>query len=197
MSVPGQDPRRRNRATLILLAGVVAGMVGLSYASVPLYRAFCQLTGIGGTTQRADRVPGPVVADRPIKVRFDANVNTVLPWRFEPVVNQVTVRPGEQMLVYYRATNVSDKPTTGTATFNVSPPSAGSFFVKIECFCFTEQTLGPNESVEMPVMFFVDPSIATDRRGNGLSTITLSYTFYATPTADVPRSAARPAKPAG
>ncbi|MFO1189472.1 MAG: cytochrome c oxidase assembly protein [Alphaproteobacteria bacterium] len=190
-------PRRRNIVTAVILTSVVAGMVGLSYAAVPLYRAFCQLTGIGGTTQRAARAPDTVVADRPVRVRFDANVNAALPWHFEPVERVVTVKPGEQTLVFYRATNRSDRPTTGTATFNVTPPTAGLFFTKIECFCFTEQTLGPNQTVEMPVLFFVDPAIVSDRRGRDVTTITLSYTFFPSPPAVAPRSAARPAKPAG
>lgn len=197
MSGAGKDPGRRNRATSFILAGVVAGMVGLSYASVPLYRAFCQITGIGGTTQRAASAPDAIIAERQIKVRFDANVNGALPWRFEPVEREVVVRPGEQVLVFYRATNRSDHPTTGTATFNVTPTTAGAFFAKIDCFCFSAQTLAPHESVEMPVLFFVDPSIATDRHGRGINTITLSYTFFVSPTAAAPRSAGRADKPAG
>jgi cytochrome c oxidase assembly protein subunit 11 len=191
-----RNPVRRNRATSLVLAGVVVGMAGLSYAAVPLYRAFCQLTGVGGTTQRAESAPGRVVEDRLVKVRFDANVNGALPWRFEPVEREIAVKPGEQTLVFYRATNRSNRPTSGTATFNVTPTTAGVFFSKIECFCFTEQTLAPNQSVEMPVLFFVDPAVATDRHGRGITTITLSYTFFPAPESGATRSAGRPIKPA-
>jgi len=193
----GIGARPRNRTTSIILVAVVAGMVGLSYAAVPLYRAFCQVTGFGGTTQRAEKAPETVITDRKVKVRFDANVNSSLPWRFEPLEREILVRPGEQILAFYRATNRSDRPTTGAATFNVTPMTAGQFFAKVDCFCFTEQTLGPNETVEMPVLFFVDPTIATDRHGRGITTITLSYTFFASVPADASRETARPAKPAG
>jgi cytochrome c oxidase assembly protein subunit 11 len=135
------------------------------------------VTGFGGTTQRAEAVAGPVL-DRMMKVRFDGNVGNGLPWDFKPVERQIELKIGEQAQGTYRATNLSDRPTTGTATFNVSPSLAGAYFVKIECFCFTEQTLQPGESVDMPVMFYIDPDIVDDSDVAKLRTITLSYTFY-------------------
>jgi len=167
----------RRRGTAIACVALVAGMVAMSFAAVPLYRLFCQVTGFGGTTQRAEAVAGPVL-DRVMAVRFDANVGAGLPWDFRPVDRQVELKVGEQGQAVYRATNRSDRPTTGTATFNVSPPLAGAYFVKIECFCFTEQTLAPGQSVDMPVVFYVDPAIAEDSDVKNLATITLSYTFY-------------------
>jgi cytochrome c oxidase assembly protein subunit 11 len=167
----------RNRSTALICATVVAGMVALSFAAVPLYRLFCQVTGFGGTTQRAEAVAGPVL-DRMIAVRFDSNVGNALPWDFKPVEREIELKIGEQAQGTYRATNLSDRPTTGTATFNVSPPLAGAYFVKIECFCFTEQTLQPGESVDMPVMFYIDPALVEDRDVENLRTVTLSYTFY-------------------
>lgn len=167
----------RNRGTAVACVALVAGMVALSFAAVPLYRLFCQVTGFGGTTQRAEAVAGPVL-DRMMKVRFDANVGAGLPWEFKPVDRQIELKVGEQGQAVYRATNRSNRPTSGTAAFNVSPPLAGAYFVKIECFCFTEQTLEPGQSVDMPVTFYVDPKIAEDSDVVDLGTITLSYTFY-------------------
>jgi cytochrome c oxidase assembly protein subunit 11 len=152
-------------------------MVGLAYASVPLYDLFCRVTGFGGTTQRADAAPATVL-DRTIRIAFDANVNSGLGWEFKPVQRQQTVRIGEQSLAFYHATNVGKEPVTGTATFNVSPPQAGSYFSKIQCFCFTEQTLQPGQSIDMPVTYYVDPDIANDPDLKNLDTITLSYTFF-------------------
>jgi cytochrome c oxidase assembly protein subunit 11 len=173
-----QSPKiGRNQGTALVCAVVVAGMVGLSFAAVPLYRLFCQVTGFAGTTQRAETVAGPVL-DRMMEVRFDANVGAGLPWEFRPLERQIDIKVGEQGEAFYRATNRSDRPVTGTATFNVSPPLAGAYFVKIECFCFTEQTLQPGQSVDMPVVFYIDPEIAEDRDVENLGTITLSYTFY-------------------
>lgn len=173
---------RRNGAVALVLAGVTAGMVGLAYASVPLYRLFCQVTGFGGTTQRADAdAVASLKAEeggRVFTVRFDANVNSQLPWRFEPVKREVSVKAGEPVLAFYRAVNTSNVPVTGTATFNVNPPVAGPHFVKVDCFCFAEQTLKPGEAVEMPVSFYIDPSYATDREMGGVKEIVLSYTFF-------------------
>ena len=161
------------RAALFGLA-----MLGLAFASVPLYRIFCQVTGLGGTTQRAETAPGAVPGH--ISVRFDANVDPKLPWRFEPEQKVVTIQPGARTTIYYRATNLVARPTTGQATFNVSPTQAGPYFSKIECFCFTEQTLKGGESVRMPVVFYVDPKIRKDddEATRDVSEITLSYTFY-------------------
>ena len=176
---------RRNRNVAIVFACVAAGMLGLAYAAVPLYQLFCQVTGFGGTTQRVAR-PSDVVLDRTISVRFDANVNG-LPWTFEPVQRKVEVRIGESTLAFYRATNTSDRPLVGTATFNVSPEITGAYFNKMECFCFKEQRLEPGESIEMPVSFYVDPAIVNDKDGRRVGEITLSYTFY---PVEKPRQAA-------
>lgn len=176
-----QRQGRRKAATAALLGGVVAGMVGLAFASVPLYRLFCQVTGYGGTTQRAAEAAAPVVGERVVTVRFDATTDHHLPWRFQPAQRSVTLRVGEQGLAFYRAENRSDRPVTGRATFNVTPFKAGSYFVKIDCFCFTEQTLAPGEAVDMPVTFYVDPAIAEDPNLDDVKTITLSYTFFRAP----------------
>ncbi len=169
---------RRNGRTAALATLLVAAMVGLAFASVPLYRLFCQVTGLGGTTQLAadGRAPG-AVAQR-ISVRFDANVAPALPWRFEPVDTSREVAIGARSIALYTARNLSARPVTGTATFNVTPVQAGQYFTKIQCFCFTEQTLAPGEEVRMPVVFYVDPALLDDPAARGISEITLSYTFY-------------------
>jgi cytochrome c oxidase assembly protein subunit 11 len=151
-------------------------MLGLAFASVPLYRAFCQLTGFDGTPLRAEKAPGAVAGQ--IGVRFDANINADLPWKFEPVQETVRIAPGARTQILYRATNLTARTTTGQAVFNVSPEIAGPYFSKIECFCFTEQTLKPGQSVDMPVVFFVDPKIRDDENTRNIDEITLSYTFY-------------------
>jgi cytochrome c oxidase assembly protein subunit 11 len=166
-----------NGALAVLLAGVVAAFVGLAYASVPLYRMFCQVTGYGGTTQVAEAAPA-AVGTRKVTVRFNADVNRDLPWGFQPVQREMTVAVGEQSLAFFQATNRSSRPITGTATFNVTPMKAGAYFDKIQCFCFSEQTLAAGQTVDMPVSFFVDPSIAQDPDMDDVSTITLSYTFF-------------------
>lgn len=167
----------KNRKVALLSALIVVSMVGLAYASVPLYRLFCQVTGFGGTTQRAEAAPEKTI-DRRMTILFDANTAGSLPWIFEPVQRSLTVKVGEENFAYYRATNNSDRAVTGSAVFNVTPDTAGAYFNKIQCFCFTEQTLKPGESVEMPVSFFVDPAIVDDHGLDKVSTITLSYTFY-------------------
>ena len=166
----------RNVMIAAALVAVVAGMVGLSYASVPLYRLFCQVTGYGGTTQRATAGADHTL-DRAIVVRFDGNI-AGLPWDFRPEVQQLTVKLGETALVNFFAENTSTSPTVGTATFNVQPEIAGAYFNKIECFCFTEQKLQAGERAEFPVQFFVSPDLADDRELKGTRTITLSYTFF-------------------
>jgi len=174
------QPSRRNRIAAYACVAFVGLMLAASYAAVPLYRIFCQVTGFGGTTQVSKAAPTDIPADakdRLVTVQFDGNVNSQLPWAFEPAQREVTVKVGEQTLAFYRAKNLSDKPITGTATFNVSPPIAGAYFDKIACFCFTEQTLQPGETVEMPVSFFIDPSVVKDAEMDGV-TITLSYTFF-------------------
>ncbi|MBL8839788.1 MAG: cytochrome c oxidase assembly protein [Alphaproteobacteria bacterium] len=167
-----------NRRTALMLGGVAATMAGASFAAVPLYRLFCQVTGYGGTTQRADAAPAAAAA-RIITVRFDASVSgNGLPWTFMPVERRVQVRVGEERLAFYRATNNAREATTGTATFNVTPFKAGPYFNKIACFCFSEQTLAAGQSIEMPVSFFVDPAILDDPNLADVDTITLSYTFF-------------------
>ncbi len=167
----------RNRRVAVISASVALGMVGLAYASVPLYRMFCQVTGFGGTTQRAEQAPAKAT-DKTIIVRFDANTSGALDWSFHAMQTEEKTVIGEQMMAYYKATNTSDKTLTGSAVFNVSPPQAGAYFNKIQCFCFTEQTLKPGESVDMPVVYFVDPDLLNDPDAAGIKEITLSYTFY-------------------
>lgn len=157
---------------------VVAAMGGLAYAAVPLYDMFCRATGYAGTPGRAESAPGAVNSTRVITVRFDANVDPALSWSFQPVQRSITVKPGENYLIFYRAENRDSQPVTGHASFNVTPDQAGRFFSKIECFCFKEQHLAPGQSIEMPVSFFVDPAILTDRGGKAFDEITLSYTFF-------------------
>jgi len=159
------------------LAALVTGMVGLSFASVPLYRLFCQVTGYGGVPQRADKAPGEVL-ERTIKIRFDGNVDGSLPWTFAPVQQTMDVKIGETALAFFKASNNSSSPVTGRAIFNVSPELTGRYFTKIECFCFKQQTLEAGQIVEMPVTFFVDPKIVDDDDTKHITEITLSYTFY-------------------
>ncbi len=173
--------RRRNLGLAAVLFGTTAGMVGMAYASVPLYRMFCQVTGYGGTTQVAAAPAAAAASDRIVTVRFDANVARDLPWRFEPAVASMDVRVGEQALAFYRARNLSDASVSGNATYNVTPHRAGPYFAKVDCFCFSEQTLTPGEAVDMPVSFFVDPALFKDAEGRDISEITLSYTFFLAP----------------
>jgi len=177
--------QNRNTRTALLMALIVAAMVGLAFASVPLYRMFCQLTGFDGTPLRAEKAPGAIAGQ--IGVRFDANVDPKLPWKFEPVQKQVRVHPGAKMTIYYQATNLSARPITGQAVYNVTPDTVGQYFNKIACFCFNEQTLKPGESVKMPVVFFVDPKLRSDDTTKSIDEITLSYTFYPVETAATAR----------
>ncbi len=171
----------RNNRTAAMMAMLGFVMLGLAFASVPLYRVFCQVTGFGGTTQRAEAAPGATHGQ--IGVRFDGNVNHALPWKFGPVQETVQVVPGARTRILYRATNLVARPTTGQAMFNVTPAIVGKYFSKIECFCFTEQTLKGGQSVDMPVVFFVDPKLRDDPDTRDISEITLSYTFYPVETA--------------
>jgi cytochrome c oxidase assembly protein subunit 11 len=172
--------RRRNARTGVVLAGIVAGMVGLSFASVPLYRLFCQVTGYGGTTQIAAAAPG-AVSERVIKVRFNADTAPDLPWSFKPVQREIALKVGESGLAYYRARNLAAEAVTGTSTFNVTPLKAGRYFSKVQCFCFDEQRLEAGQELDMAVSFFVDPEILSDRNLDEVKTITLSYTFFRAP----------------
>ena len=167
----------RNRKTMLTCVTIVAGMVGLSFASVPLYDLFCRVTGYAGTTQIAAESGGAVV-DRIMGIRFDASTNSALPWRFVPVQREISMKIGETAVAFYRATNYDDETITGTATFNVTPLKVGKYFTKIDCFCFTEQRLAPGQTADMPVTFFVDPEIVNDPNLDEVTTITLSYTFY-------------------
>lgn len=171
------NPSRRNARTGVILAGVAVGMVGLAFASVPLYRLFCQVTGFGGTTQVAAQAPAAAV-ERTMVIRFNADVDPKLPWSFQPNQRQISVRVGETGLATYTARNLGATPIVGTATFNVTPLKAGLYFDKVQCFCFDEQRLEAGEEVEMAVSFFVDPAIMDDRNLDEVKTITLSYTFF-------------------
>jgi cytochrome c oxidase assembly protein subunit 11 len=166
----------RKTRTALLMAGFAALMLGVAFASVPLYRLFCQVTGFNGTTQRAKEAPGAVAGQ--IGVRFDANITPAIPWKFEPEQVVVRVIPGQPTKIFYRASNKVARPTTGQAVFNVTPAEVGKYFSKIECFCFTEQTLKPGQTVDMPVVFFVDPKVKDDPDTKNIAEITLSYTFY-------------------
>jgi cytochrome c oxidase assembly protein subunit 11 len=172
-------PRLTRDAVVAASCGlVVVLMVGASYAAVPFYNWFCRATGFNGTTQVATATPSAKPLGRMIAVRFDSNVSGGLPWKFEPERTEIQVHIGEVVTVYYTVTNQSARTTTGQAAYNVAPLNVGAYFEKINCFCFTEQTFGPGETRQMPVVFYVDPSIANDHENDGLNTITLSYTFY-------------------
>lgn len=183
---------RRRRTTGIIVLGMSLGMVGMSFAAVPLYRIFCQVTGYGGTTQVAEQSPDRIL-DRMVRVRFDSNTSADLAWRFQPAQRSVDLHLGETALVSYTAENLTDHDTAGTAVFNVVPESVGRYFSKIECFCFTAQSLAPGEVATLPVLFFVDPALADDPLLDYIDTITLSYTFY--PSEPAPRPLAQQSAP--
>ena len=187
---PLEAPARRNRNLAVICAVAFFGMIGAAYASVPLYRAFCQATGFDGATRRADAAPDKVL-DKTITVRFDANVRD-LPWDFSAEQTSQPVKLGETKLAFYKVTNHADHPITGRAVFNVVPEQAGAYFRKLQCFCFSDQTIGAGQTVEMPVLYFVDPKYATDEDTRGKPEVTLSYTFY--PAADA-KPPAPPAAP--
>jgi cytochrome c oxidase assembly protein subunit 11 len=182
---PKSDPPRASRpnlgrdAVVAATCGlVVVLMVGASYAAVPFYNWFCRATGFNGTTQVATSAPASSPLSRKIGVRFDANVAPGLPWKFEPEQTQIELNIGQVATVFYTVTNQSARPTTGQAAYNVAPLTVGAYFQKINCFCFTEQTMAPGEKRQMPVVFYVDPAIAGNAENDGLNSITLSYTFY-------------------
>jgi cytochrome c oxidase assembly protein subunit 11 len=178
-NAPRKASNRRNLNLLMFLTGILAFMVGLTYAAVPLYRIFCAHTGFGGTPVRADGSQVSVrPIDRTVTVTFTGDVNQDLPWAFYPKQNKIEARVGETYLAFFEAENLTDKPITGQATYNVSPEPWGPYFVKIQCFCFNQQTLQPHEKVEMPVTFYLDPALAKDHLLDRMSDVTLSYTFF-------------------
>jgi len=185
--------RRRNWYVFAGLAVLVLGMNGLAFATVPAYRAFCQKFGFAGIPLVGETAPeaDEVLADRQITIRFNSDIEPALDWRFKPVQRSITLQVGETGLAFFEASNRHDEAVTGTATFNVTPLKAAPYFVKIECFCFTEQTLEPGETAQMPVTFFVDPDIALDKNLDDVGTITLSYTFFRDQDADAQRKSAR------
>ncbi|QVM84283.1 cytochrome c oxidase assembly protein [Novosphingobium decolorationis] len=172
--------RRRNRKVGLIGLSMALGMLALGFAAVPLYRIFCQVTGYGGTTQRVDGATAEAVqvAARPMSIRFDANVAHDMPWNFKPLQTTHDITVGQRDMALFEATNTSDKPVTGTASFNVEPEQAAKYFNKIQCFCFTQQTLQPGETVKMPVLYYVDPAILGDEDNKDVEQITLSYTFH-------------------
>jgi cytochrome c oxidase assembly protein subunit 11 len=189
MSTASRPQQRRRDVLIAAGCGVfVAVMIGAAYAAVPLYDWFCRTTGFAGTPQVATSAPARAF-ERTVKVRFDANVTGGLPWRLEPERNTVEIRIGEVVTVNYLVANLSARATAGIASYNVSPPTAGAYFSKINCFCFAEQRLDPGEKREMAVVFFVDPALMQDPEQDGLDTITLSYTMYPVRQPEVPRAA--------
>jgi cytochrome c oxidase assembly protein subunit 11 len=187
METPDTSSQRRNHIIVATACGVfVAAMVGAAYAAVPLYNWFCRTTGFGGTTQVATAAPSHIL-DRKLKIRFDGNVAGGLPWRFEPEQNSIEVRIGEVVTVSYSVVNESARETVGVASYNVSPPTAGIYFSKINCFCFTDQRLKGGEKRDMTVVFFVDPELVKDWEQDRLDTITLSYTMYPARQPEAPR----------
>lgn len=182
MSLSAADRNRRNRRVALTCAAVVAGMTGLAFASAPLYDLFCRVTGFSGTPLRAESLPTSLQpSERTITVRFNADTAPDMPWKFQPVQREVKVRPGEEILIFYRASNPTDRAVSGQASFNVTPEKAGQYFNKIACFCFEEQLLEAGQSVDMPVSFFVDPEMLTNPTTRDVGTITLSYTFFRKP----------------
>ncbi len=187
---------RKNAKVGLICLSLAGAMVGVSYAAVPLYRIFCQITGYGGTTQKAEEYKGKV-SEKVFTVSFDSNISRELAWKFKPKQREVKLRLGEKVTAYYMATNIGKDTSTGESTFNVSPQAAGQYFNKIQCFCFTEQTLAAGEKVEMPVLFYIDPEIVNDPLFENISTITLSYTFYPKELDETAKSAGlkKPANP--
>ncbi|MTI18649.1 cytochrome c oxidase assembly protein [Rhodobacteraceae bacterium RKSG542] len=177
MSSTSNNQQNKNGKVALICVGIFAGMLGAAFAAVPLYDLFCRVTGYGGTTQRADEA-SQTILDREIIVRFDANTNSDLPWDFGPKQKVVRVKLGQMAEVAYEARNLASAKTTGTSTFNVSPSEMGGYFNKIDCFCFTEQPLASGESIDMPVLFFIDPEMDKDEDLRHIKEVTLSYTFF-------------------
>ena len=178
---PNTPIRRRHRAIAAWCALLVFAMVGAAYAAVPLYRMFCAATGFDGTPKRATG-PSQKTLQKTVSVRFDGNVSPSLPWRFEPMQTTMSVKLGENAVATYKATNLSDKRIVATAAYNIFPEIAASYFNKIECFCFTEQVLEPGQTAELALSFFIDPEIVKDNDARRIAVVTVSYTFYPTPT---------------
>lgn len=176
------ETRKRNMSGMLYMLSIVVAGVGVCYASVPLYKVFCQVTGFGGTTRQVTMEEAkkmvPVPGARPITVEFAATTSDTMPWHFKPQQHEVRVVPGETALAFYTARNTSDKPVTGVATYNITPSKAGIYFNKIQCFCFDQQRLRPKEEVDMPVFFYIDPTFADDPQMAGVENIVLSYTFF-------------------
>lgn len=187
----GQATAEKNMKLAYYMGTMVVFVFGLSYAAVPLYKVFCQMTGFGGTTQVADEARAkkvvPLENGRIVKVFFSGTVHDAMPWSFRPTQNEVKVVPGETALAFYSVTNTADYPVTGVATYNVLPPKAGLYFSKIQCFCFEEQRLGAHEQIDMPVFFFIDPEFADDPAMDSVNSITLSYTFFKTGDEKAPK----------
>jgi cytochrome c oxidase assembly protein subunit 11 len=194
MSPPA--PRRRNFTVAAFVTGLAAAMIGASFAAVPLYFAFCRATGFGGTTQVAQKASGER-GQRVLKVRFNANVAPGLDWTFEPEQEAIEVRTGATATVFFRFRNGAERETAARAVYNVTPEVSGAWFDKVSCFCFTEQRLGPHESAELPVVFFLDPKLERDRDMDAVREITLSYTLFASPAAEKPVALAPPRPEAG
>jgi cytochrome c oxidase assembly protein subunit 11 len=178
IKTPEQKKERANGVIVASCVAFVVGMTGMAYAAVPLYDMFCRVTGYNGTTKRVEQA-SDVILDKKIKVTFDANIASDLPWSFKPVQREIELKIGETVQIEFEATNMAKKATTGQAVFNVTPMAAGAYFNKVECFCFTETTLQPGEDLKMPVVFFIDPEIVKAVETKGINTLTLSYTFYA------------------
>jgi len=192
VSEPGRPSLARQHRLIALCCGAfVLSMIGAAYAAVPLYSLFCKVTGYAGTTRVAAAAPSRTL-DRSFDISFDANINRDLPWTFVPEARRVTVKAGEVKTIYYKITNTSQSPTVGVAAYNVTPMETGAFFSKIQCFCFTEQKLGPGESLELPVVFFVDPAIADNKALDDVRDVTLSYTYYPAKRPASPVAAATP-----
>ena len=172
-----KDLHDKNTKTLLTVFAVVFGMVGLAFASVPLYDLFCRVTGFGGTTQLSETVPDTIL-DRKMTVRFTTQVNRKLPWEFEAEQSEITLNIGQDALINFQAKNIADKPTAGTAVYNITPLKAGKYFFKTQCFCFDYQLLEPGKDMDMPVVFYIDPSIADDPNLEDVSVITLSYSYF-------------------
>lgn len=193
---PAPAPRSKARRQGVVAFGVLGAallMLGASFAAVPLYRLFCQATGYGGTPQVAKSAPD-LRGERTLTVHLDANIAPGLPWRFEPEASSVKARTGETVTVFYKLTNLSDEPTAGTAMYNVSPDAAGAWFNKIACFCFEELKVGPRESLDLPVVFFLDPQLEKDETMQKIEAVTLSYTFFGAKQ-NAPKAAAAAAQP--